>query len=860
MLGIPTVKVVNSLHVAGFTDPCLRKLLYPFFEKSVFDSIATGISSELKAELKSGWWIGMITKIGSLKGAYNFLKDNNFFGNPLLNLDNPAVCDNAVANFMIFLACFSLMAWDNADEMLTIAGILPIEFPNGERYLIVDNQNEDVFLTRMADTRRLFHWDSGTLEGVIKEYDMKKASIVWGIVSKALQESNRFIHRSKEEMEKFTPSAEEGDHMLKEDKVPTSEEMLAAIKALTGSFVKGIRGETILDGLIEDLAKYATEIGIMLNDKCIEECAKSRVLTYSVLSNFWKDNKQPLDEKLEQLLKIDRSLSTVEAFFDYAMKVSDLDAILVLAQQKHLFAEFISYCSKNKIHLSDKVFDNLCVEVEQDHISDISVILSYALEHKINIHDFRKNLGKISAKALKRYDPGHSPASLPLTLLPPLLCKYAITQGCEKIDLTEHVIKTLAYYFPGSLHFLKEFASVIVIDVDKCMGIAIEKGVAIGDIYSYAEENKIKLNKVEHTKQLLDSNNFWGVMLMFSPEITYEKADLDKCLEFFSKNLSKDPLIKIIEYAYQRKIELSKELVRKAYESIVLYLSEGEKKMWDGYNSTLFTKVHSFSKEETIAKLQADIDILEKSYTELKSCSDISRISVILNDVYLVVRWHQTYYEYSSNCYLEGFSLLERTEITKLLYEVEHANLLYASFLEAESKKEAIGTVEKIVGWVKKLRDTLSHDGVLNPEGYDFYLLPPFTELRHLSKEETITKLQTDIHILEAEYKELESCSDVFRNWNIWNDVCFRARWCHGYWEHSLGGDYKGFPPLERVEATKLLYEAERANLLSRSFLESESKKIRHHGESVKFPVDIREARETVNKIAAWARKLQDAL
>ncbi|MDR2766635.1 MAG: hypothetical protein LBB63_04235 [Holosporaceae bacterium] len=589
MLGMYAPNVVNSLRVAALGNADFRKRLYPFLEKDISEAVARGIDGKFPNAPSANEVCAIIKD--RLAGVYGFLKANDFFGNQNLDLgdldDNFGEQAGYAKAVSVFIACFSLRGWDNGEEMLTISGILPVEFPIPEsddthKYLIVDNQNESTFLTRDANAIRLFHSandDLGEITGKNNDDRAERTSAILAVLSQIVQKEELFIQRSRKKMKKFSSSA---IAMSSEDRTITTEEVTEAmeIMAASGQGSSKLYGD-FLRSLIRDLADYAATLNLKLDPQCVVACIKNGVLVDSVLLGALKNSKKTLRELLEETLKTALSsiptdekqkvLVVMDAFVDSAIGTQNakemISSLISVVKELKFLEEFVEHyfgSYKGKIFLTnDDALDVLRAVLKNEDIPEkpkskhISAILSYASKNKIEIED--RDLNEIS-QYLASVKGLYSDAITSL-------CQYALANNKE-INMTEYTVKKMEKgYIISPVWLTKKYHSVVAIDVDECMKAAIESLYFpyefIRQIYSYAQNRGKPFNIAKYTQLCIDLEWIVFVRDMFLLDALYERSDLNKCLEISAEY--PDFSSKIIKYACKKNVGLDEELVQKSY-------------------------------------------------------------------------------------------------------------------------------------------------------------------------------------------------------------------------------------------------------------------------------------------------------
>ncbi|MDR2781365.1 MAG: hypothetical protein LBB21_02800 [Holosporaceae bacterium] len=427
MLGIHAAKVRNAWHVAAFGNDDFRRLLYPFLEKDAFDKLVQGIHEKFgenfllpkNMDEDTQEYISQTEDFlehRNFDSISSFLKANNFFGNSRLDtntfndLSDPSLISATKA--AIYIVNLMPIVYSNGEEVLTIRGILPIMLqdpsnPNStHRYLIVDNQNENVFLVRAADIRRLFHASRNFLRYILPQ-DKETISKVLMVMSEIMSTNKGFIHRQKEEMAKFVYADSKELDITYDAKTITKDEIIATISAL---FSHG--HSKPINSLIKDLIDCALRNRIELDTEFEKVCLKSPMpsLQIEVIDYLWSKTfvNASFNERLERILEVASSetspldrqtiVKTFFAYFACAKLEDEVKKTLDYAKKYHLFSEFVNCFTAPAMPEEKEIFNELPEEVEGGHISDAGIILRYAIKQNLAIRN-----PEILSKLLTKY-------------------------------------------------------------------------------------------------------------------------------------------------------------------------------------------------------------------------------------------------------------------------------------------------------------------------------------------------------------------------------------------------------------------------------------------------------------------------
>ncbi|MDR0661841.1 MAG: hypothetical protein LBF76_00420 [Holosporales bacterium] len=174
MLGSSFKCDINMLREAIFAHPLLRERLIPLLNTDVFQYVEQALQKvDFGKDLRA-----YVHKAFPDDPCYRFLEENNFFGLPRPHLDNP------LQSAMTRLICLFIKAWDSSEEILTIAGFVPLLL-HDEPFLLVDAQNESFYHLEESQRFRSTH---GVMASLYQILGKRGSAVFLDSFSEAVQQ------------------------------------------------------------------------------------------------------------------------------------------------------------------------------------------------------------------------------------------------------------------------------------------------------------------------------------------------------------------------------------------------------------------------------------------------------------------------------------------------------------------------------------------------------------------------------------------------------------------------------------------------------------------------------------------------
>jgi hypothetical protein len=476
-------------------DKALRERLVPLLNKEVFSDTLNALKD---SETAHGALLFPWHEVEGLEyyAFYQFLEANEFFGNELLKFpknDRGEVVGEEKARALLILKTCELMEeWWKAEEMLTIAGFVPLYFGEGSEYVLLDRQNEDVQMIKDG-----YKWIRQTHLAFKKIHDGLDMETTMEAMLASTRNHGLFLYGDQEGMAPTSQSVYEVAGASLEVGEPISvEEMSEAIMGAVlpgqiaemptgdelrynGCYPRVIRESDREYECIMSMLGYAVREGIKISDEAMKFCAATGTLRTDILDCYMKDKDETTREaKLLELLEY-----LVEAS-EEGSRAQATKEILAYVRDKAI-----------KIFELDRFIDrtNQIVEaINPKNIESIAELLKYACENGVTprVDDFQTIFEKIYAAygsreecidALLRYAESAGIVldnARGLLEEPPLgstlvsrnfkpLYEYAVRKGVAR-ELGEY----LTLYKDEALHFDK--LADCILELDRARGTTID--------------------------------------------------------------------------------------------------------------------------------------------------------------------------------------------------------------------------------------------------------------------------------------------------------------------------------------------------------------------------------------------------
>jgi hypothetical protein len=311
----PTRTCIDPVRRAYLSCPPLRERLIPLLHGGVFQDLCTEVT-------RRGFVLKDVCETETVTSCRRFLEDNNFFG---LSLPEEAPLRSA----MTHLICRFIEKWDDLDEMLTIAGFVPIIFHDGARYVLLNEQNESAQLLQESKRFRLVHGDFRIISSVFGARSVEFLQIL----SQAIARHGVSLYSAEGESRDSLP------HSPLSAEGPTQEDLERSLTEITRQFTPFL-SEPRSVCLVQERMALAKKYGLSVTDALFQQLLHAGAMDPMVLACYWdgipsERQAETLSLILEQTFYY-ASSPCFEQFLEfaasYALDLTTCDAFLRLSQ------------------------------------------------------------------------------------------------------------------------------------------------------------------------------------------------------------------------------------------------------------------------------------------------------------------------------------------------------------------------------------------------------------------------------------------------------------------------------------------------------------------------------------------------